>query len=149
MSGVFIFPATPGLEESVANGLRPGDLMSLGLVCRAKKESRSAIAAAMSIPTLLDLWATECVCSGTETHPSSLLLLLPRPSTGSGLRRDPGLIVICDTILKKWAVGWGGGGGAAKSAVIVASRPTNEASAFTLLFIECCSGTLCSLFTDS
>ncbi len=47
------------------------------------------------------------------------------------------MIVIRDTALR---------GAAMKSAVIVACRPSNEASAFILLFIVCSSGTLCSLW---
>lgn len=49
-------------------------------------------------------------------------------------------IVICDTMLK---------GAAMKSTVVVARRPSNEASAFNLLFIVCHPGTFCILFTDS
>lgn len=123
-----------------------------------RKQRQRAIDAAINTPTLLDLWATEGVSSASAVPVSGLTQcensalpgrhesLLPcnqRNGLGQALCQ-PGerskVIVICDTMAK---------GAAMKSAVIMACRPSNEASALPLLFIVCCSGTLCSLFTDS
>lgn len=124
-----------------------------------KKAKQCAILVAINTPALLDLWVAEAVSSTTGVVPVSGLTecdytalpgfpesFLPG-ELRNGLGQDlcqPGerskVIVLCDTMLK---------GAVMKSAVIVACRAFNEASAFTLLFIVCHSGTLCSLFTDS
>lgn len=177
MSVVFIFPLTPGLEEPVVNRLyscsscRGGSCLDMaqffvwnrmswccsGVYIR-KKARQYAILTIINTPILLDLWVTGTVstaagsseCCGLTRYDNSDFP--NRPVTrlsckqGYGLSQalcQPGerskVIVICDTMLK---------GAAVKSAVIMECRPSNEAPAFTLLFIVCRSGTLCSLFTD-
>lgn len=173
MSGVFIFPLTPGLEESVVNGLlHRGQLpcwnssscgteeSAVGQACVSENKQSSARSLLPSIHQhSLMSGSVEGVSSAPgpvpvssitfkivmpPSHPGSLLPCKQRNGLGQALCQPVGggdpRRLLCDTMLK---------GAAIKSSVIVESRPSNEAAAFTLLFIGCCSGTLCSLFTDS